>query len=120
MDIFQLIKQCLETAEDTPHLSVLDDYMLSYTLDPDDEDLATAREYDLDRVTYKGLIEGEQIFIGPDRQPIALKESEYKKKWVMISTTKLKGQILLAEYEKLIQQVYNQLPEALKDKVFIK
>jgi hypothetical protein len=120
MDIFKLVKEALEKADNEPHLSVVDEYMLAYALDPEDEDLLTAVEYDLEKVTYTGLVDGNQVFIGKDKQPIPLKEDEYKKRWVMISTSCLLGKLLLAEYEEIVKAAENQLPEHLKGKVFIK
>ena len=114
IDIFSLVKQALNNPEKQPTTSYLLEYMLAYT---DEKLLITSTEYDLDLVKYSGYLDGNQVFIGLDNQPIPLNENEYKKSWICVDTSTLIGNMLKNEYYKIIEEAKNQLPEHLKNKI---
>ena len=119
IDIFTVVKQALDLPDKKPQMSTLSEYMIAFASEEDDE-LRTAVEYDLEKATYQGIVNKELIFIGADKQPIPLKEDEYKIRWVAVETTSILGSMLKHEYEFIIRAAENQLPEHLKGKVFVK
>jgi hypothetical protein len=122
IDPHKLVRQAIEQATEKPQMTTLAEYMLAYTDNDENLPLKLAPEYDLEKVTYQGEVGDALIFIDVGKQPMPMKASDYKEKWVAVDSKSIVGSMLLEEYEKLVKMAYEQIqvPPEWKGKIFIK
>lgn len=113
LDVRKLMKENFSAAEDLS-LSSLTTYILLHT---EGENFLTSETQDIDRVLFFNVTEDEVIFKDPNEQLIVLKKSDYKVKWVNVSTQTIAGSTLNIAYEELAYFIQNQLPPHLVGKV---
>ena len=129
MDVFELIKQAMQQAEELnkrPQMQMNSEYMLVYSTDPMCTYLLYSTDMEFEKTIYfsesTNIKNGmdELVFVDIHGKPIAVRAKEYGSKWVAVLSSSPLGLLMKQEYERMMHAIHNQMPPDLKGKIEVK